>query len=68
MLEFNPHLRPSAETLLKHSVFDKIRDPAVEIKAPHKIILNADFNEFRYDYESERLNVESKKAIKYFLS
>ena len=51
MLEFNPYLRPTAETLLKHSVFDKIRDPAVEIRAPHKIVLNADFNEFKYDYE-----------------
>ena len=46
MLELNPYLRPSAETLLGHKIFEKIRDPTVEIKAPHKIILNADFNEF----------------------
>ena len=44
-------MRPTAETLLKHSVFDKIRDPGVEIKAPHKIVLNADFNDFKYNYE-----------------
>ena len=68
MLEFNHFLRPSAETLLNHRVFDKIRDPSVEIKAPYKIIINADFNEFKFDYEMECLNVEGKKAIKYFLT
>ena len=55
MLEFNPYLRPSAETLLNHNVFKKIRDPNVEIKAPYKILLHADFNELKYDYENECL-------------
>lgn len=68
MLEFNPYLRPTAETLLEHKAFEKIRDRNVEIKAPHKIILHADFNEYQYDYEKECLNVDNKKAFKYFLS
>jgi hypothetical protein len=46
MLEFNHYMRPSAEKLLAHKAFDKIRDPSVEIKAPHKIVFSPDYNQF----------------------
>ena len=37
MLEFNPHFRKDAESLLKSSLFDSVRDPEMEKPAPCKI-------------------------------
>jgi len=37
LLEFNPHFRYSASSLLKLPVFDDIRDQAMEEPAPFKI-------------------------------
>ena len=37
MLQFNPHLRPTADQLLKREIFNEIRVPGNEVKAPHKI-------------------------------
>lgn len=37
MLQFNPHLRPTSDQLLKREFFDEIRVPCNEKKAPHKI-------------------------------
>jgi serine/threonine protein kinase len=51
MLQYNHHLRPPAHILLKHKVFDSIRDKANEnIKAPIAK-LDIDMNEYKRDYE-----------------
>ena len=42
MLEFNPHFRFSASKLLKSNLFDKIRDPEMEIAAPEKVRVEVD--------------------------
>jgi len=55
MLNFNPHLRPSAKELLRHKIFDNhrnlnIRDPALEKGSSHKIRIEQDSNELKRDY------------------
>ena len=57
MLEFNPYFRPSVSHLLKNSYFDDIRVPKNEQKAPHKVRINVDRNEFKYDYEQGSLQM-----------
>ena len=37
MLQFNPHNRPTAKELLKHKIFDEIRNEDCEHSASHKI-------------------------------
>ena len=37
-----------------------------EVKAPHKIQINIDKNEFAFNYEKEEMNVDETTAIKYF--
>ena len=42
MLVFNPNSRPNAKELLKIPIFDSIRVPQLEKKAPYKIYLQID--------------------------
>ena len=55
MLSFNPVFRPSAQTLLKNPIFDKIRRPKIEQPSQFKVVcdfdddytVNDDYEEFR---------------------
>mmetsp|Transcript_32631 Transcript_32631/g.49890 ORF Transcript_32631/g.49890 Transcript_32631/m.49890 type:complete len:177 (+) Transcript_32631:754-1284(+) len=49
MLEFNPYFRPSANSLIKNSLFDSVRDLDWETLAEEKIHLDID-QEGQYDY------------------
>lgn len=51
MLQFNPYYRPTAKECLQHKVFDKIRVAGLESNAPFKINIDADRNEYKFDYE-----------------
>ena len=66
MLNFSPDMRPTAEQLLLRSFFDDIRVPENEVKAAHKIQINIDKNECKFDYEEEKINFEEKDTIHYF--
>lgn len=54
LLQINPYYRPSASTLLKMSIFDKVRSQADDslMKLNHKIIIKVD-SKFPVDYEGE---------------
>ena len=43
MLEFNPYFRPTAKELMKHPVFNNIRNK-YEVLAPHKVVVDIDQN------------------------
>lgn len=62
MLAFNPNFRPTAEQLLGDPFFDDIRRPENEIKAPFKVNVSIDKNEFAYDYEKNK-NIKNEKII-----
>jgi len=51
---------------MKKHIFDDIRVPSNEVKAPHKIKVVIDKNEYKYDYEKEKMNVPNSIAIKHF--
>ena len=55
MLHFNPHFRPTASQLLRHEIFDGIRQ--AEQVAPKKLNIDIDEgelgNEYHADYFSE---------------
>ena len=53
MLQLNPGFRPSARELLKHSVFDGVRNPAKEQACAEAIRLPC-YNDWVYDYETDR--------------
>ena len=56
MLTFNPNKRLSANQLLKHKLFDKIRVQDLEEGAPHKINLKVDQqNAFNYETSEDLL-------------
>lgn len=40
LLEFNPFFRPTASEILKHKLFDNIRQPGLELPAPKKISID----------------------------
>ena len=42
LLQFNPFFRPTARELLKHKIFDSIRQPLIEKPAPRKIRMECD--------------------------
>ena len=42
LLEFNPHFRPTAKEVLKHKIFDDVRDKQNEIAAEFKIAIGID--------------------------
>ena len=52
MLEFNPHFRLTADQLLQHTIFDKVRTEVVWV-APHSIAIDIDENEFQNAYCSD---------------
>jgi hypothetical protein len=56
-------LRPTADQLLKRNFFDDIRVPGNEVKAPHKIQINIDKNEYSFDYDKEIMNIKENVAI-----
>jgi serine/threonine protein kinase len=66
MLNMNPYLRPTADQLLKRKIFDDIRVPMNEVKAPHKIQISIDKNELKFDYEEEKMAIDEKTAIVHF--
>jgi serine/threonine protein kinase len=51
MLQFNPYYRPTAKECLQHKIFDHIRVAGLESNAPFKINIDADRNEYKFDYE-----------------
>jgi hypothetical protein len=51
LLKLNPYFRCSASELLKHSVFDKYRNPNMERSAPYKIKLDIDKDD-AFDYDT----------------
>jgi p38 MAP kinase len=71
MLQFNPHHRQTANELLQHKIFDKVRDRNNESIAPHKISLSFDKKTYNIDYEKNRLRQEAgseKQIMKYFVT
>ena len=46
MLQFNPHFRPTASQLMKHKIFDEIRQN--ELIAPQKIVIDLDEDSSEY--------------------
>ena len=67
MLEFNPHFRKSASDLLNNSIFDKVRDPALEQTAPFKISLKIDELD-DYDYSKQKFRTLRVSQMKQMLS
>ena len=52
MLQINPYMRPSAQQLLKNSIFDSVRMSQNEITAPFKIVININQEFCAIDYEN----------------
>ena len=46
-------MRPTAKELLKNSIFNNIRIPAIEEPAPHKIVVDIDINNYKQQYDEE---------------
>ena len=42
LLEFNPYIRPKANEILQHPIFDSIRQPKLEIPLKKKINIKID--------------------------
>jgi len=42
MLQFNPYFRPNAKELLKHPIFDELRDKDLEKRSQYKILIDMD--------------------------
>lgn len=53
LLQLNPAFRPSAAELIKHSIFDSVRNQAKEVDCPEKVSLSA-YNDWIYDYENDK--------------
>ena len=53
MLEINPHFRPSAKQLLKHKVFDPVRqsDESAKASAPFRLKMKMDKEQNAINYE-----------------
>jgi serine/threonine protein kinase len=64
MLELNPNLRPSASQLLKHKVFDSIRNEKQENCHPPRVTIPCDENEYKHDYERD---TDHKDALSHIL-
>ena len=63
MLQLNPSFRPTADELLRHKIFDKIRVEEHEKPSPFKIDLPI-YNEGQYDYDKcESLELTKKDFI-----
>lgn len=60
MLEINPYFRPSAKQLLKHKIFDNVRQENDKKSAPFKVKINIDENENAINYK----NIDFKPELK----
>lgn len=56
-------MRPTAKELLKNSIFNNIRIPAIEEPAPHKIVVDIDINNYKQQYDEEDDNEQLDKEI-----
>ena len=70
MLEFNPYFRQQASEILKANIFDKIRDPKLEMPAPcevHLVDLHDEQNDlidFRNAICEEVMKIKKKNNVK----
>lgn len=65
MLEINPHFRPSAKQLLKHRVFDSVRQEK-DLKnaaAPFRVKIKMDQNEEAIDYQESNFRSDLKNKF-----
>lgn len=55
LLQFNPYMRPSAAELMKHRIFDDVRNMAKEAPSTNKMRLSIDSDDV-FDQDSDDFN------------
>ena len=65
MLQVNPFFRPSARQLMKHQVFNHIREELDNkvVISPHKLKLKIDEKEFRINYHDSDYRTDLKNTL-----
>jgi hypothetical protein len=65
MLELNPYFRPSAKRLMKHKVFDSVRNELdqKDVYSPYRLKLRLDEKEDKINYKDSDYRADLKNRL-----